>query len=224
MKFDYRKFLTENSLTPASRLANGAMMEEQPNQAEEWWNSAPEEEKSSLVAAALGGEVSPDDVEYYITLPYEQQSIEIKDYVEGYLGLGDYPDGDSKYDGYESGIGMNPDMYEGEEELETDAELDAEPEVKEVEDVHKYLSMKSAEAVLREIEQEINRSSMEQKLARLREVIAAFDNKIVTLEEADDLKGFISTSKLKEMKRMGKKLRALQEKMEKKYEKRYPAE
>lgn len=84
-----------------------------------------------------------------------------------------------------------------------------------------YLKMEGPDAIIKELEKEISRVTLEAKMKRLKEIVEAFDTKINSLEEDSDLAGFVSTSKLKEMKRTVKKLRSMNEKYVKEYDKKY---
>lgn len=88
--------------------------------------------------------------------------------------------------------------------------------------VSKYLSMEGAEAIVKELEKDSAKAYMEAKLNTLKEVISTLEGKCNSLEESEDA-AFISQSKLKEMKTTVKKLRKMEEKMIKEYEKKYPA-
>jgi hypothetical protein len=88
-------------------------------------------------------------------------------------------------------------------------------------DISKYLSMEGAEAIMKELEKDSSKSYMEAKMHKLKEVINTIEAKCTSLEEAEDLQGYVSASKLKEMKTTVKKLRGVQDKMVKEYEKKY---
>jgi len=88
-------------------------------------------------------------------------------------------------------------------------------------DYSKYLNFESAEEVIKEIESEVSKTTMEAKMSKIKEVIAALEAKANSLEEDSNLKGFVNTGRLKEMRRMTKKLRMTEEKYIKEYEKKF---
>lgn len=89
------------------------------------------------------------------------------------------------------------------------------------EGVSRYLSLESAEEVIKELEKDVNKATMEAKLSKMKEVIEAIEAKADSLEEDAGLKGFISPKKLSEMRKMTKKLRVMQERYVKEYDKKF---
>jgi hypothetical protein len=88
-------------------------------------------------------------------------------------------------------------------------------------DVYRYLNLESAEAVIKEIESEVARVSLETKINKIKEAIEALDGKANGLEEDSNLQGFVNPARLKEMRRMTKKLRIMQERYAKEYDKKF---
>lgn len=84
-----------------------------------------------------------------------------------------------------------------------------------------YTKCSSADEVLKEIEVDLRKATMESKLEILGNVVDAYERKISTLEEDENLKGFVNSSKLKEMRRTCKKLTKEQEKLHKEYNSKY---
>lgn len=110
------------------------------------------------------------------------------------------------------------------DEVEIEEEEVIEPSEGETSDISKYLSFESAEDIIKEIETDISRTTFEAKLSKMKEVITAIDEKVNSLEEDTSLSGFVNTGKIKEMKRMVKKLRGMEEKYSKEYSKKYGKE
>lgn len=88
-------------------------------------------------------------------------------------------------------------------------------------DVTRYLNLESADDVVKEIESEVARVTMEAKIAKIKEVIEAIETKANGLEEDANLEGFVNPARIKEMRRMTKKLRMMQERYTKEYDKKY---
>lgn len=88
-------------------------------------------------------------------------------------------------------------------------------------DVSRYLNLESADDVVKEIESEVSRVTMEAKIAKIKEVIEAIETKANGLEEDANLEGFVNPARIKEMRRMTKKLRMMQERYTKEYERKY---
>lgn len=84
-----------------------------------------------------------------------------------------------------------------------------------------YTKCSSADEVLKEIEIDLKKATMESKLEILGNVVDAYERKISGLEEDENLKGFVNSSKLKEMTSTCKKLKKEQEKLHKEYNSRY---
>lgn len=103
---------------------------------------------------------------------------------------------------------------------EMQAPVAEEPTV-EVADVSRYLNLESADDVIREIESEVSRNALETKINKIKEAIEALDSKASSLEEDSNLQGFVNPARLKEMRRMSKKLKVMQERYSKVYEKKY---
>lgn len=88
-------------------------------------------------------------------------------------------------------------------------------------EVSRYLSMESADQIISEIEKEVSKTVTEVKMQKLKEIIEAIDQKVSSLEEDSNVKDYVNPSKIKEMRATSKKLRMMQEKMEKDYTNKY---
>lgn len=81
----------------------------------------------------------------------------------------------------------------------------------------------SVEQLMREIEVTANKASLQEKMKRVKEAYESLDQKATALEEGEDSK-YMSSTKLKEMKKNAKTLRKMYEKYEKEYDKRFNEE
>lgn len=88
-------------------------------------------------------------------------------------------------------------------------------------EVSKFLNMESADDIVSEIEKDINKTTMEAKLQKIKEVIQAIDEKANSLEEDANVKEYVNPSKIREMRRTTKKLRSMQDKLTKEYNKKF---
>lgn len=78
----------------------------------------------------------------------------------------------------------------------------------------------SVEELMREIEHGANKAALQEKMKRVKAACESLEQKATALEEGEDSK-YISSAKLKEMKRSAKSLRKMYEKYEKEYDKKY---
>lgn len=119
-------------------------------------------------------------------------------------------------------------VYESEEEVVPDetgmeqGELSNDsPEVEmDAEDEFDITQFDSVEDMMNEIERSANEAALKEKMNRTKRACEALENKTTALEEGEDSK-YISSAKIKEMKRGAKKLRRMYESYVKEYEKKF---
>jgi hypothetical protein len=204
MSFDLKKFLTENKLTNTSRITLEIS------------------EKATINEIEING-----------------RRVDLNTAEVDGIEPSDYPDFSNAYIGYiefEDGTPLNSeelDMlmdkhYGLASELVHDRQLYTEisnPIVDEspaeTSDVSKYINLGSAEEVIKEIESEVSRVTLEAKISKIKEVIEAIENKANGLEEDTNLQGFVNPSRIREMRRMSKKLRIMQERYSKDFDKKF---
>jgi len=198
--FNLKKFLTENKLTKTSirEEASFYTMDEVVDMA----NRAGEivlDAKDALndLAVAYGYKIPHNAVHQVL----DEYDLTIEDVL---------------YGGESSSYEEDMDMFNEEMEMPVVDEPAAEGA-----DVSRYLNLESAEAVIKEIESEIARVSLETKINKIKEAIEALDGKANGLEEDSNLEGFVNPARLKEMRRMTKKLRIMQERYAKEYDKKF---
>jgi len=193
--FDLRKFLTENKLTKVSKLVS----------------------ENLEIAGQESANISEE--EYDTQRDYELE----KQYGNDPYSRDKDQDWRNKFNRssdrtYKADSTLNT----PEEEIEEENDLVLQPDVDDKgPDVSRYLSFGTADDVIREIESEVAKTTMEAKMAKIKEVIEALDNKANSLEEDANLKGFVNTGKLKEMRRMSKKLRVMEEKYQREFESKF---
>lgn len=197
--FDLKKFLVENKLTTSSRLQENI-------------NTPGFDAFADEVEALFPG----DD-------PRQDKLLDVvhRALIDGDLTLPAH--GGESYSKQVHDLAQNLGMLdevESVEEVEAPVE-EGEEIVDENENINKYLTLESPEDIVREIESDIRKITFEAKMKKLKEVIEAMDSKLNSLEEDSNLQGFVNTSKLKEMKRTLKKLRSIDEKYGKEYDKKY---
>lgn len=90
-----------------------------------------------------------------------------------------------------------------------------------VSEVEKYLNLESADDIISEIERDVTKTTMEAKLQKIKEVIQAIDEKANSLEEDSSVKDYVNPSKIREMRRTTKKLRSMQDRLVKEYDKKF---
>lgn len=99
-------------------------------------------------------------------------------------------------------------------------EQDVVVDVEEKEDTYNPSKYESVEELMKEIEVSSNKAALQEKMKRVKEAYESLEQKASSLEEGEDSK-YISSAKLKEMKKGAKSLRKMYEKYEKEYESRY---
>lgn len=84
-----------------------------------------------------------------------------------------------------------------------------------------YFKYKTPEEIIREVDKQIAKESIEKKIDRLGEIASALDSKISSIEEDAELDGIVNNSRLREMRKCEKGVRKVQERLVREYEKRY---
>lgn len=217
MSFDLRKFLTENKITKASK----AIVNENTPGFDRFMDAVDDhismdhpryEELQRAVEDALhSGQI---DSRPYEPGSYYQQVAQIAKE----LGIEDN----------EASHENNPaqGMQGQDSMLETldDQPVDRDPTdgrgVNTSFDPSKY---ESVEQLMKEIEVTANRAALQEKMKRVKEAYESLEQKATALEEGEDSK-YVSSAKLKEMKKNAKTLRGMYEKYEKDYNKRFNEE
>ena len=197
MSFDLKKFLTENKLTKASikEEVNFYTMDQVVNMADRAGNIVLDAKDALHDLAVAYGERIPSGKVQQVLSDYDLELVDVLD--------------TSTFEGSE--VSENEEMQ---------APVAEEPAAEGV-DVSRYLNLESAEAVIKEIESEVARVSLETKINKIKEAIEALDGKANGLEEDSNLQGFVNPARLKEMRRMTKKLRIMQERYAKEYDKKF---
>jgi hypothetical protein len=85
-----------------------------------------------------------------------------------------------------------------------------------------YSKYGSVEELMKEIETSTNEAAMKHKMERVKKAYESIESKANSLEEGEHA-SFIAPTKLKEMRRSGKELRKMHERLMKEYEKKYSA-
>lgn len=201
--FDIKKFLTENKLTSVSMLA-----EDQDTQDRiEGLTSQPLLEKFLQCAKDIyqdhqdNGEMFyADDVAQYLCGEIEKalapMDVDASDLMEA-----------------------SDEVDEGEMMPEVEVSTEASEEVKEY--VKEALKGNTAEEVAKIIERTCSKGAMEMQLEVISEIIAAYENKISSLEEDTSLAGIIDNRKMNEMKKIVKGLHKEYGNCQKTYERKY---
>jgi hypothetical protein len=111
------------------------------------------------------------------------------------------------------------DIQEFESQPISEKEGMVEPTSEVEEDYSKYGSV---EELMKEIETSTNEAAMKHKMERVKKAYESIESKANSLEEGEHA-SFIAPTKLKEMRRSGKELRKMHERLMKEYEKKYSA-
>lgn len=247
MSFNLRKFLTENKLTKASK----AIVNENTPGFDRFMDAVDdhismyhpryEELQRAVEDALYSGQI---DSRPYEPGSYYQQVVQIAKE----LGIEDSDQHDSvpEIPGFEgtrdalNNLGLKEYQHlddlnqpnpakgmEGQHSMEEtldDQPLDVDPTdgrgVNTSFDPSKY---ESVEQLMKEIEVTANRAALQEKMKRVKEAYESLEQKATALEEGEDSK-YVSSAKLKEMKKNAKTLRGMYEKYEKDYNKRFNEE